>query len=86
MTKANQPRNRQRILPDERIKLDSAMVKRLKSWDEIPIRTTNRVLVDVDIELGRVIRNASKRENGFSHLSQPSGPQRLPAAFDLFAE
>jgi len=86
MTKAKQSRNRQRILPDERIQLDSATVKRLKSWREIPIRTTNRVLVDVDIELGRVIRNASKRERWVFSSVAAERAADVAAAFDLFAE
>ena len=86
MTKAKQSRNRQRILPDERIQLDSATVKRLKSWREIPIRTTNRVLVDVEFELGRVIRNASKRERWVFSSVAAERAAEVAAAFDLFAE
>jgi hypothetical protein len=86
MRTGGKPRNRQRILPDERIQLDSAMVKRLKSWGEIPIRTTNRVLVDVDIELGRVIRNASKRERCVFSSVAAERAAEVAAAFDLFSE
>jgi hypothetical protein len=86
MRTGGKPRNRQRILPDERIQLDSAMVKRLKSWGEIPIRTTNRVLVDIDIELGRVIRNASKRERCVFSSVAAERAAEVAAAFDLFSE
>jgi hypothetical protein len=86
VTKAKQSRNRERILPDERSKLDSAMVKRLKSWHEIPIRTTNRVLVDVDTEPGRVIRNASKREKMVFSSVAAERAAEVAIAFDLFSE
>jgi len=86
MTKAKQPRNRDRILPDERSKLDSAMVKRLKSWGEMPIRKTDRALVDVEFELGRVIKNASKRENWVFSSVAAERAAEVAIAFDLFSE
>ena len=77
MSVGKKPRNRERILPDERSKLDSAMVKRLKSWHELPIRTTDRALVDVEFELGRVIKNASKREKWvFSSVATERAAER----------
>lgn len=86
MSAGKKPRNRERILPDERSKLDSAMVKRLKSWHELPIRTTDRVLVDVEFELGRVIKNASKRENWVFSSVAAERAAEVAAAFDLFSE
>jgi hypothetical protein len=86
MTKAKQSRNRERILPHERKRLDSQMVERLQSLHQVPIRTTNRVLVDVDKELGRVFRNASKRERWvFSSIAAERAAE-VAATFDLFSE
>jgi hypothetical protein len=86
MSVGKKPRNRERILPDERSKLDSAMVKRLKSWHELPIRTTDRALVDVEFELGRVIKNASKREKWVFSSVATERAAEVAAAFDLFSQ
>jgi hypothetical protein len=83
---ANQSRNRQRILPHERKRLDSQMVERLQSLHQVPIRTSNRVLVDVDKELGRVFRNASKRERWVFSSVAAERAAEVAAAFDLFSE
>ena len=85
MSTGKKPRNRERILPDERTHLDS-QVRRLQSWHQIPIRTTNRVLVDVDTDLGRVIRNASKRERWVFSSVAAERAAAFAAAFDLFSE
>jgi hypothetical protein len=83
---ADGPRNRERILPDERLLLDAAMVKKLQSYEENPIRTNERILVDVDFELGHTFGVASKRERWVFASVAAERAAAKAAGFDLFSQ
>lgn len=86
MTKAKQSRKRERILPTERKRLDRQMVQRLQSLGQIAVRSSNRVLVDVDIDLGRVFRRTGTREKWVFSSIAAERAAGYAGSFDLFAE
>jgi hypothetical protein len=84
MSKAKKTRNRKRILPTERKRLDQQMVRRLQSLRQIAIRSSNRVLVDVDVDLGRVFRRTGVREKWVFSSIAAERAATYAGSFDLF--
>lgn len=62
------------------------MVQRLQSLGEIAVRSSNRVLVDVDIDLGRVFRRAGVREKWVFSSIAAERAATYAGSFDLFAK
>ena len=73
-------------MPTERKRLDRQMVQRLHFLKQIAVRSSNRVLVDVDIDLGRVFRRAGVREKWVFSSIAAERAATYAGSFDLFAE
>jgi hypothetical protein len=77
---------RKPITKRERVRLDRRTASRLLELNELPRRTTNRVLVDLSKDRGRVFRNASLKEKWVFASTAAGRAAEYSGTFDLFSD
>jgi hypothetical protein len=74
--------NRKPIRKRERARLDRRTASRLLDLNELPRRIANRVLIDLNVDPGRVFRNASLKEKWVFASTAAGRAAEISGAFD----